>query len=247
MINFKSKEIFYDNLNKMLKKENTAEYFYPNASSNKSIKTTKFLGPNTLIATGYSHLVLDDLSAYDLLYDNLTKLPEKYSAYDLIKCVQKSVFDYFGYDKPNEYERLKTYKLNYDKDIHTSIINFKNTGNSWCLERASLCHNYLKLLGLNSALISSNIELNGNKQLHAYNTLEINGFKYLLDLLNTPSSPENIPRPIFEKISDDIDLFNEQHSIDFGNNYSFSFVSKSGKHYHINYLNSSENNDILSK
>lgn len=246
MINFKSKKTFYDNLYEMLKSENSAEYFYPNASSNKLIKTTKFLGPNSLIATGYSHLVLDDLSAYDLFYDNLVQLPEKYSAYDLIRCVQKSVFDYFGYDKPNEAERLLTYKINYDKNIHTSIINFKNTGNSWCLERATLCHNYLKLLGLNSALISSNIELNGNKQLHAYNTLEINGFKYLLDLLNTPASSENIPRPIFERISNNIELFNDHNSIDFGQNYSFSFVSKSGKLYHINYLTTSENKEILS-
>lgn len=244
MIDFKNDDIFYNELKNLLNKDNSLDYFCPNENDLVN-KTTKFIGIKSIVVTGYSPLVLDDISAYDLFYNNLTKLPRNYCTYDLIKCVQKSVFDYFGYDKPNEIARLNTYRFNYEKDIHTSISNFKNTGNSWCLERATLCHNFLKLLGLNSVLISSNIELNGNKQLHAFNAVEINGNKYLLDLLNTPSSPDKIPEPIFERLPKDINLFNDDNILNLNENLQYNFVSRSGKLYHIEYLLSNENCEVL--
>lgn len=244
MINFKNKIEFAERLKELQKSENSVNFFCPKGDGSL-VKTNKFLNSNSLVVTGFTPLVLDDLSAYNILFNNLSKLPIKFTQFDLIRCVQKSVFDYFGYSKPNEINRIQTYKNCFEKDINVSISLFKGTGNSWCLERATLCHNFLKLLGIDSVLISGDIELNGNRQSHCYNTYKINNCTYLLDLLNTPSSKDNIPAPICVQLYNENKLFDNKVETELNQVYSCNFVSKSGRLYHIDYLNGQEENEIL--
>lgn len=199
---------------------------------NKVSRASGFLGEKTKLVTGYADFVLDDESAYELLFDNvkasenLMQKNGKYNAENLCKLVQKTVFDYYGTGRPNDIYRTFVYRNAYNKETDVSVKSFCGTGNSMCLERASLAHNYFLLLGVQDTLVSSDIIINGEKDLHTFNVVEIDGKKYIFDLVCSKILNEKMPNPIMKNLSEDKKYKGE----------SISFISQSGKNNTISYL-----------
>lgn len=226
------------------------KYFCPQREYNGLIKTKDFLSFNSMIVTGWANFVLDDESCYFILLDNVKEMLDKkhfsnskQKLENISKCIQKSVFDYYGYGKPNDYKRMLIYKDAYDRGFDVSMKTFKNSGNSWCTERASLVHNFFKFLGIESVLASSNIEILGGKDLHVYNFIRFDGKCYLFDLLNTPHMLDKpLPQIVLQEIDKEIEetIFNDKDRIDNYKKIEVSTISQSGRKYSITYGNDKE-------
>ena len=112
-------------LNKRIKSFTEVEYFKPSCNERKTVVTTKFFGKESKIVSGYAPLVLDDDSAYFLLFDKIKQLSSNYNLdnpLDVDKlsvlAVQTSVFEYFG-KFVNALSQIKSLK---------QIINLDETG-----------------------------------------------------------------------------------------------------------------------
>ena len=221
----KNYDKLFDSLTKNLEK---AQYFCP--TNGKVQKTEKFLSEKTKLVTGYADLVLNDKNAYKILFDNvktsgILKNSDAFSAEKLFKLVQNSVFDYFGSGRPNDELRTQIYRNAYLKEQDVSIKNFQNSGNSMCLERASLAHNFLLLLGVKDELVSSDINLNGQKDLHTFNIATLGEKRYIFDLVCSKVTDLPMPSPIMQKF-DDAKNYNGE---------KITFKTQSGKTNTISY------------
>ena len=162
--------------------------------TNGILKTDKFLSKEDEIKSSLPSLVLDDIVAYRYLINNVRNMLQPNSDLQtVLKCVQKSVFDYYGIGIPNEIERIMTYKLK-NKAEKLSVSEFRNSGNAWCTERAALAHNFMKFLGYEDVIVSKKVRINNIETLHVFNFVKENGKTYLYDFINTPTM-KDVPLP----------------------------------------------------
>lgn len=243
MINFKNIIEFTDNLSKL--KKDSGNYFSTFCSNKTANKTTKFFSENYLILTSHTPLVLDDDSIYSNFYKILQELQDNYTLSDLATCVQRTIFGYFGSGMTQDDFRNYIYLNNWRNDKNTSIKDFKCLGISQCLERASVAHNLFKLLGLKSALISSDVYINNKQSLHCYNIIEYENQTYLVDFNRTSLNPAILPQPIIEKLD-----INSLSNSPFDDNKTFtitkpivvSYVTKNNKSYTVEYIDNTLSN-----
>ena len=210
--------------------------------------TNLFFGEKSKIVSGYAPLVLDDNEAYMVLYNTLKENAKDYDLNDennidkfVCNSVQKAVFKYFGNDSPNDIKRLMLYRNAYEKDEILSISKFKGTNLSMCSERSALAHNFFKLLGYNSSYLSGIIFLNGAKDLHSFNAVQLNSGYVIYDLICTPikSLEENLPNPIMYKVNESvgktiIENNGEINNLDLN---QINFTTQTGKIFTISYGN----------
>lgn len=185
--------------------------------------------------------MIDDFNVYLSFFENLQKVKSEKDIDGILKTIQKTIFDYYGYGVPNEAKRILLYKLFNEKEENVSIKNFYQSGNAWCLENASLCQNLLKILGLKSCLCACNININGKIELHAFNIVEIKNKKYIFDLFNTSSSKDVLPPYILNEIDVDDIIFDESAKINDIHPQDCLFNSQNGKSYFITYFLKNQN------
>ena len=234
-------------LNKRIKSFTKVEYFKPSCNEHKTVVTTKFFGKDSKIVSGYAPLVLDDDSAYFLLFDKIKQLSSNYNLdnpLDVDKlsvlAVQTSVFEYFGNGAPNDVVRTLLYRNSFMKDEDLSISKFKGSNQSMCTERSALAQNYFKLLGYDCSYLSGIVFLNGQKDLHAFNVVRFSDATKIFDLVCTPinSTTKNLPSPIMCNLNYDLSLKaltdGEMDNLDVP---YINFQSQSGKYHCISYGN----------
>ena len=208
------------------------------------VKTNKFFGEKSKIITGYSPLVIDDKEIYCMLFDNVKKFfaegfdSEEENFIALSKCVQKTVFEYIGIGRPKEEIRQMIFKIDYEKEIDTSIKSFKNSFAGLCTERSAIAHNCFQMLGLESVFASEYIFLMGQKDLHAFNFVKFNGQAYLYDLINTYYMPEKeMPDVVLKKIDKEMtkEIFDDRQTCGCLEIYAVPSTAQSGREYTIDY------------
>lgn len=241
MINFHSKKDFANQIENLLKND-SCHYFCH--CDNEINKTSKFFNQRSLIQTGYSPLVIDDFDVYLSFFENLQKIKSEKDIDGILKIIQKTILDYFGYGVPNEAKRILLYKLFYEKEENVSIKNFYQSGNAWCLENASLCHNLLKILGFKTCLCACNVNINGKIELHAFNIVEIKNKKYIFDLISSSSSKDVLPPYILNKIDVDDSIFDESTKINNIRPQDCLYNSQNGKSYFITYFLKTPNKEF---
>ena len=94
---------------------------------------------------------------------------------DVCAVVSKVVFDYVGGrsvsgDIKDRLSRLKE-SDELDDNEKNSISAFKGSGNAWCSERSSIAHQLFKILGIESQIVVSPIEVDGKMEYHAFNMI----------------------------------------------------------------------------
>ena len=182
-------------------------------------KTNRFLSRDSEVISDLPSLVIDDSAAFEMLFKNVkNSLNPNSTLEDVLKCVQKTIFEYFGVGKQDYYARVLKYR--YEQRLGMVPVSaFKECGNSWCTERAALAHDFMMLLGYESVLASKMIRMNGGKaELHAFNFVKDETGAYLFDLLRTQSSADRpMPGVIIKKLEnrETIEkIFNDQIRIE---------------------------------
>lgn len=244
-----SNNCYDDFIQETLSSLSSCKYFCPKRYSNKIIKTCDILNEDTKIVTGYAPLIIDDNEIYKILFDNLKKMNNGMrNEFQLItQGVQKTVFDYCGSGRPDDFLRTSIYRDAYYKDKVVSIKNFKSNNLSMCTERSCIAHNLFKILGLKSCLVAGEISLNGEKDLHTFNVVEVNGESYIYDLICTPIRVDKpMPQAIMHKLSYEQSniLFNYDNKVLNFEPISCDFSSQSGNNFHITYENRTQNSSI---
>lgn len=104
---------------------------------------------------------------------------------NLCDSVSKVVFDYLG---GREVKGTLKDRLSHIKDedaLETGeknyISSFKETGNAWCTERATIVHQLFKMLGVESEIIISPISVDGKNEHHAFNMIRGDKNTILID------------------------------------------------------------------
>ncbi len=219
-------------IERFLAQMKTDAYFCP--MENQTHITSNFLGKSTKIMAGYTYLLIDDDDVYKILFDEIKKHTNRLIKPDgkiddvvVCKIVQAAVFNYLGFGRPMDEKRTYVYCSAARNNQEVSIKKFRKNGLSMCLERATLAHNFFKLLGYDSNLIASEIRLNGYQGLHTYNIVTINGEKYFFDLICSKINEGKMPNPLIARLKDVQQMQGD----------TIEFTTQSGKLQHINYMN----------
>lgn len=119
--------------------------------------------------------------AYEILRKNV-KSSESLSFHDLCFLVCDTVWNYFG-NVSNIKTRLDYFPTEEDvidnKNGKISDLMGKNA--AMCVERASVAHNLLKSININSSLKFSEIIIDSKKDIHCFNLIEYDNKYYLFD------------------------------------------------------------------
>lgn len=172
-------------------------------------------------------LLMDD---NDLYYDFLNTLETTDLPFCplLLSKINEFVYQYFGPSLGSEPLRIDFY----DTDTKHSLKELKNTGIAMCSERATLAHNLLKFLGVDSQIIFGTM----NNIAHCYVTFSPNQDKYFLyDPSNAVHYELNNQRyrifKLAELSSEDMIKFDEGNSVNFDYQWIENFITKSfGEH-----------------
>ena len=135
----------------------------------------KFIQPKTpcMASVAKAHaFVVDCVDAYKNFLKYYRDCPFGETLAQQIQVVDNFIKDYFGF-MGNDEQRQRLNLQN--PDLH-SIRVYKGQNCAMCFERAILSHNLLKLLGLNSVLVTKNF--------HTYNIILNKNMAYLYDPTN---------------------------------------------------------------
>ncbi len=158
--------------------------------------TGEFIHPDTEIIKFYGgdRLKLNDPDAYKSLLQAFSDFRKAWKI-DTKKTTMQSIDRALGIYFGNTFSSNSTLKENikfYSDHTHSesdsvNLSELKGKGIAVCAEKASLAHNYLKFLGIDSKLVSSlNCRFTeGNNDSHAYNLISTKNGEFLYD----PSNP----------------------------------------------------------
>lgn len=245
---------FLNYIKKNIKNLNKTKYF--SYCSNSTCIYQNFLSKNGGIVTGLSNIVLDDDSVYSDLFDNINYYIGKTSNKNeiIVKAIQKTVLDYFGVGKPAPEENKTIYlKLQYDKDLDTSIKDFKGKRWASCMERSALAFNLFKALNYDCVLISTDVNFCNNVEGHSFLMVKLNGKYFVYDLIASKINDGEMPSPLLCEIEPnvgqkimsgiipkDINLYNVRFNTQSGKQHSISY------HFYKNYQQNKENSENFS-
>ena len=152
------------------------------------------------IATGIGDIIvtrMGDISdAYTMLKSKIKNINID-NINEVMEAIIMTIDDYFG-GYSNLSERLKYY--NPDNPEENKISNLKGKGVAMCSERAALAQNLLSSIGINVTYNTSFISINGTREYHAYNLIELNGRYYLFDSCY-PKGKDGHINPLIGEIS----------------------------------------------
>ncbi|NLE04012.1 MAG: hypothetical protein GX638_04295 [Crenarchaeota archaeon] len=127
-----------------------------------------FIAPNVGIASNetqfFSKLVLDDMGVYKEFLDYIKNDidGQLYGEPSTINAIQYFIWNYFGYNVGNVFQRMDVYS---DGQDYLSIKDLRGKNIAACSERSAMVQNMLKFLGFDSELVFG--KLNGTES-HAY-------------------------------------------------------------------------------
>ena len=166
-----------------------------------------FQDEQVLIGSGldYTPCIIGDISDIYIMFGRNVAERQPHTFEDYSVCIFKTIQEYFG-DYSNISERMDNYP---DTDFISDgipigkVSNLKGKNSAMCVERAMVAQNLLKLLGINSYYKCSGILKNGNKEVHSYNVVEVQGKYYIFDATMPTVKDEEIS-PIVAEISQEV-------------------------------------------
>ena len=214
-----------------------AEYYTP--KDNDTVVCVDFLDKHSLVFAGYTFFVLDDEHAYTDIIDKIQndKKQKHLTINDVCKIVQNYVLDYFGVGTINPNAYIQNYKLANEGNKYVTLSSLKNTRISQCIERSTFAHDIFKLLNINCALVSSNINFDGQEELHSFNVLNIKDEYYIFDLIcSKVTNDKQLPSPIMCKLPKEVgkQIFEQKLLQDF-KTQNVEFTTQSGYKHKIRY------------
>ena len=121
---------------------------------------------------------------------------------DICSIVSNVVFNYFGGKTVNgtiEDRLSHVVPADYLQDNEKNFISsFKDSGNAWCMERATATHQMFKMLGIESQIIISSVIVDGKRDVHAFNMIRMGENTFLLDTSMIDYSQQDNYNPIFQ-------------------------------------------------
>lgn len=228
-----------------MNKIKVAKYFNP--IDNKTVVCKDFLSNTSLIVVGNCNFVLDDYDAYRDFLNDFKQNKIEHSFKNDCKTIQNFVLDYFGVGPVSPMNYNYKYKLAFEHNENVTQSSLKNTKISQCIERSTFAHNLFKILKYDCALVSTNINFDGQDELHCFNVVKQNQDYYIFDLICSKVLDKEMPSPIMCKLPQEIGK-----QIFEGNLKSdiilpkIQFTTQSGYLHNISYkFNKSKSNEIV--
>ncbi len=132
-------------------------------------------------------LFLDDNDIY-LEFLKFLKNKSYKNCFSLLNAISQFIVSKFGFYN-NLDKSLQMYSpfleiIGEERNDFVSIKDFYGKNIAACLERSSLTHNLLSLLGIPSTLVTGYLETNDKNERHAYNIINIKNKLFLFDVTN---------------------------------------------------------------
>lgn len=190
-----------------LSKNHETQYAMITPNASQVMMYSGFLVPhkNQVSIDFFEHIFrVDDLETiYKMMIDKIKKSDPK-NIEDIFKCVSGVVFDYVGGPAVDGTmaDRMSHFTPEDDlpEDGYNVLSNIKGTKHAFCVERAVITHELLYFLSLKSMMVFSQVEINGNMEVHCYNLTRGKSKAYGIDTsLIDFSSKEAMENPVIFK------------------------------------------------
>lgn len=182
---------------------------------------SSFIAPTVGIASNetqfFSKLVLDDMGVYKEFLDYIKNDVDGqlYGEPSAINVIQYFVWNYFGYNAGNVFQRMDIYS---DGQDYLSVKDLRGKNIAACSERSAMVQNILKFLGFDSELVFG--KLNGTES-HAYIIFKAGNGKSRI--LYDPMNPVVYKTSDGEKYCSGVCLMSESEYIQLKNGSNFTF------------------------
>ena len=182
---------------------------------------SSFIAPTVGIASNetqfFSKLVLDDMGVYKEFLDYIKNDVDGqlYGEPSTINVIQYFIWNYFGYNAGNVFQRMDIYS---DGQDYLSVKDLRGKNIAACSERSAMVQNILKFLGFDSELVFG--KLNGTES-HAYIIFKAGNGK--TRILYDPMNPVVYKTSDGEKYCPGVCLMSESEYIQLKNGSNFTF------------------------
>lgn len=180
-----------------------------------------FIAPTVGIASNetqfFSKLVLDDMGVYKEFLDYIKNDVDGqlYGEPSTINVIQYFIWNYFGYNAGNVFQRMDIYS---DGQDYLAVKDLRGKNIAACSERSAMVQNILKFLGFDSELIFGKIN---STESHAYIIFKTGNGK--MRILYDPMNPVVYKTDVGEKYCPGVCLMSEEEYIQLKNGSNFTF------------------------
>lgn len=182
-----------------------------------------FIAPTVGIASNekqfFSKLVLDDMGVYKEFLDYIKNDVDGklYGEPSTINVIQYFIWNYFGYNAGNVFQRMDIYS---DGQDYLAVKDLRGKNIAACSERSAMVQNILKFLGFDSELVFGKIN---STESHAYIIFKAGNGK--TRILYDPMNPVVYKTDDGEKYCPGVCLMSEEEFIQLkkGSNFTFKY------------------------
>lgn len=182
-----------------------------------------FIAPTVGIASNetqfFSKLVLDDMGVYKEFLDYIKNDVDGqlYGEPSTINVIQYFIWNYFGYNAGNVFQRMDIYS---DGQDYLSVKDLRGKNIAACSERSAMVQNILKFLGFDSELVFGKIN---STESHAYIIFKAGNGK--TRILYDPMNPVVYKTGDGERYCPGVCLMSEEEYIQLkkGSNFTFKY------------------------
>ena len=180
-----------------------------------------FISPTVGIASNetpdFSKLVLDDMGVYKEFLDYIKNDVDRYlySEPSTINVIQYFIWNYFGYNAGNVFQRMDIYS---NGQNYLSVKDLRGKSIAACSERSAMVQNILKFLGFDSELVFGKLNVTES---HAYIIFKAGNGK--TRILYDPMNPVVYKTGDGEKYCPGVCLMSEDEYIQLKNGSNFTF------------------------
>ena len=182
-----------------------------------------FIAPTVGIASNetqfFSKLVLDDMGVYKEFLDYIKNDVDGqlYGEPSTINVIQYFIWNYFGYNAGNVFQRMDVYS---DGQDYLSVKDLRGKNIAACSERSAMVQNILKFLGFDSELVFGKIN---STESHAYIIFKAGNGK--TRILYDPMNPVVYKTGDGERYCPGVCLMSEEEYIQLkkGSNFTFKY------------------------
>ena len=180
-----------------------------------------FIAPTVGIASNetqfFSKLVLDDMGVYKEFLDYIKNDVDGqlYGEPSTINVIQYFIWNYFGYNAGNVFQRMDIYS---DGQDYLAVKDLRGKNIAACSERSAMVQNILKFLGFDSELVFGKIN---STESHAYIIFKAGNGK--TRILYDPMNPVVYKTDDGEKYCPGVCLMSEEEYIQLKNGSNFTF------------------------
>ena len=180
-----------------------------------------FIAPTVGIVSNetqfFSKLVLDDMGVYKEFLDYIKNDVDGqlYGEPSTINVIQYFIWNYFGYNAGNVFQRMDIYS---DGQDYLAVKDLRGKNIAACSERSAMVQNILKFLGFDSELVFGKIN---STESHAYIIFKAGNGK--TRILYDPTNPVVYRTDDGEKYCPGVCLMSEEEYIQLKNGSNFTF------------------------